>query len=218
MLTELFFGIGPEDVRVSFDSALDDDGDGLVDADANLLELSSWEVHPQFKMQTFGGGATDTHDIALLILKEPAPGVTPAVLPEAGFLDELAAAGELQKGNPATTFVAVGYGIQELQPPQGHAWDGLRNMSIPQYQELLRSWLLLNQVHSNGKSESARTSQGSCSGDSGGPGFWVEDDGTEVLIGIESWGDIPCVATAFKYRLDTEVSLSFIESVTDGLE
>jgi secreted trypsin-like serine protease len=31
---------------------------------------------------------------------------------------------------------------------------------------------------------------GTCYGDPGGPAFWTEPDGTEILVGITSWGDM----------------------------
>jgi secreted trypsin-like serine protease len=59
---------------------------------------------------------------------------------------------------------------------------------------------------------------GTCYGDSGGPAFWTEEDGTEILVGITSWGDANCVATGFNYRVDITETLDFIESVIDSLE
>lgn len=204
---ETFFGVGAADVRVSFDSDLDFVAPGVVGRGATQLAVERWVVHPDFDFSKPPGGG-DAHDIAALVLEEPVAGITPANLPAAGYLDRLLANGELKTGRTPSTFVAVGYGIQELEPPRFHDHDGLRRRSITQYQALLRPWLRLSQVASPGKAAA-----GSCAGDSGGPGFWVEADGREVLVGIESWGDAPCVATAFKYRVDTPGSIAFIRSV-----
>jgi hypothetical protein len=34
--------------------------------------------------------------------------------------------------------------------------------------------------------------------------------GTEVIVGITSWGDTPCVSMGFYYRVDIEHSQEFI--------
>ena len=59
---------------------------------------------------------------------------------------------------------------------------------------------------------------GTCFGDSGGPAFWTEPGGSEILVGITSWGDANCVATGFNYRVDIPETLSFIDSVIADLE
>lgn len=215
VLSERFFGATcPDDVMVTFDPAIDDNGDRFVDPDVLLYRVASCRLHPQFKFQTTGTGATDTHDIAVLILKKAVTGITPLGLPPSGFLDALYDAGRLVNGNPGTTsFLAVGYGNQEFEPPQHHERDGLRRMVNMEFQALLQPWLRLSQVHTPGQDDSG----GTCGGDSGGPGFWVEGDGRETLVSITSWGDTNCVASDFRYRVDTPGSLSFIHSVIDGL-
>jgi hypothetical protein len=60
--------------------------------------------------------------------------------------------------------------------------------------------------------------RGTYFGDSGGPAFWTEPDGSEILVGITSWGDANCVATGFNYRVDIPETLSFIDSVIVDLE
>lgn len=209
---DVFFGATADDTHVSFASDLEFVAPGVVGPGVERRAVERLVVHPDFRGK-FGG--QDAHDIAALVLEEPASGITPATLPSEGFLDGLLAAGMLQNGKNATTFVAVGYGIQELEPPRFHDYDGLRRTSVTQFQALLKPWLRLSQVHAN---ENGKFTGGSCSGDSGGPGFWKQPDGSEILVGIESWGDAPCVATAFKYRVDTEGSLDFIADVIASLE
>ena len=41
---------------------------------------------------------------------------------------------------------------------------------------------------------------------------------TEILVGVTSWGDASCVASAFNYRVDIPDTLDFIESAIQGLE
>ena len=59
---------------------------------------------------------------------------------------------------------------------------------------------------------------GTCYGDSGGPAFWMEPDGTEILVGVTSWGDASCVSSAFNYRMDIPDTLGFIDSIFSDLE
>jgi V8-like Glu-specific endopeptidase len=73
-----------------------------------------------------------------------------------------------------------------------------------------KTWLRLSQNQATGDG-------GTGKGDSGGPSFWTEPDGTEILVGITSWGDAPCVAAGFNYRVDIPDTLDFIHDVIDGL-
>jgi hypothetical protein len=66
------------------------------------VAASSYATNPQFG----SGGASDTHDIAVVLLAQVPAGITPARLPTAGLLDQLKAAHELDD----QTFTAVGYG------------------------------------------------------------------------------------------------------------
>ena len=55
---------------------------------------------------------------------------------------------------------------------------------------------------------------GACYGDSGRPNF-VDIDGTLVLAGITSWGDILCYATPIAYRTDTASARAFLADFVD---
>ena len=59
---------------------------------------------------------------------------------------------------------------------------------------------------------------GTCYGDSGGPAFWMKPDGTEILVGVTSWGDASCVSSAFNYRVDIPDTLGFIDSIFSDLD
>jgi hypothetical protein len=59
----------------------------------------------------------------------------------------------------------------------------------------------------------AQDHEGSCNGDSGGPLFY-EDQGVEYQIGITSWGEIYCRATAFNARTDSARAVEFLACVT----
>jgi hypothetical protein len=48
--------------------------------------------------------------------------------------------------------------------------------------------------------------------------LWREADGTEILVGVTSWGDANCVATGFDDRVDIPHTLNFIDDVIDELQ
>ena len=50
------------------------------------------------------------------------------------------------------------------------------------------------------------------------PAFWTDENSTEILVGITSWGDAACVSNAFNYRVDIPDTLDFIEDVIAGLD
>jgi hypothetical protein len=58
--------------------------------------------HPDFG----SGGASDTHDIAVVLLEDAPAGITSARLPMAGLLDQLKASHQLR----TQIFTVVGYG------------------------------------------------------------------------------------------------------------
>ena len=189
-----------EGVKVSFDT------DNALEN--NLLSVEAVITHPDYNF----GPYSNPRDVGALILaEEVTDNITPAELPGEGFLDELRAAGELNQGKTKAKFTLVGYGTTlEWPPPTFIRPDGKRRVAESEYRALLKAWLRMSQNH-------ATDDGGTCYGDSGGPAFWNED-GTEILVGVTSWGDIPCVATGFNYRVDIPETLSFIESVIAGLE
>ena len=172
-----------------------------------LLDVEQVITHPDYNW----GPTSNPHDVGVLILKKPVKRITPAILPEEGFLDQLLADGELRQGSDGAKFTVVGYGGMLDWPPPEIGYDDQRRFAESEYQALLKAWLRMSQ-------NQATCDGGTCFGDSGGPAFWTEPDGTEILVGVTSWGDANCVATGFNYRVDIPETLSFIESVIDSLE
>ena len=86
--------------------------------------------------------------------------------------------------------------------------DGVRRVAWSEFLNLRKAWLNMSQNQAPGRGDSR-----SCYGDSGGPIFWTDGDGEEVLVAVTSWGDIPCLATGVTYRVDLPSSLAFIESL-----
>jgi hypothetical protein len=171
-----------------------------------MLDVEEVITHPEYGLQP-----NDPHDIAALVLAQPADGIDPAALPYEGFLDDLKSEGLLRNGPNGAGFVLVGYGGTLEWPPPEITYDDYRRVAVSEYKSLPGPWLHMSQNGLQGNG-------GTCFGDSGGPAFWVDGDGNETIVGITSWGDAQCVATSFNYRVDIPDSIAFIEGVIGGLE
>lgn len=171
-----------------------------------LLEVEAVLTHPDYAW-----GGNNPHDVGLLILAEPVTDITPANLPSLGYLDDLKAAGVLRQKTEGAKFTMVGYGGILDWPPPDITYDDYRRVSVSEYVALVPYQLHLNQhiYKDNG---------GTCFGDSGGPAFYTESDGTEVIVGITSWGDAQCIVTGFNYRVDIPDTLDFITATIAGLD
>src|SRR4030095_4025452 len=103
-------------------------------------------------------------DVGALVLAEP-PGLTPAALPEAGYLDDRIARGRLRVDDAPSRLVAVGYGEQLIfPPPLNLPVEGVRRGAQAGFRPLVPRWLVNTQNPSLGFG-------GTGSGDSGGPFF-----------------------------------------------
>jgi hypothetical protein len=183
-------------IWVSFDETLP----------GTLLEVAGVFTHPNYNITQ-----SNPCDVGVLILAEEVTGIDLANLPDKGFLDKLKKQGKFRQGSQEADFTVVGYGGTLSWPPPYIEYDDSRQYAESEYQALLKSWLRLSQNLATGDG-------GTCYGDSGGPAFWTEPDGSEILVGITSWGDVPCVASGFYYRVDTADTLDFIADVFASLE
>lgn len=174
-----------------------------------LLDVAQVITHPDYNW----GPTSNPHDVGVLILAEPVPmtDIEPANLPPLGFLDQLREEGKLNQGKTKAKFTLVGYGGTLHWPPPEVTYEDQRQFAVSEYRALLKAWLRMSQNQATGDA-------GTCYGDSGGPAFWTEPDGSEILVGITSWGDANCVATGFNYRVDIPETLSFINDVIADLE
>jgi hypothetical protein len=197
--TDGWEGTGVDTFWVNFD----------VDAlnESTLLEVDRVITHSGY----WWGPTSNPIDVGALVLAEPVIGITPATLPEAGFLDRLQQEGRLKHGKERAKFTLVGYGGTLEWPPPEITYEDKRQFAESEFQTLLKAWLRMSQ-------NQARGDGGTCGGDSGGPAFWTEEDGTEVLVGITSWGDAYCISTGFNYRVDIPDTLGFIDEVIRSLE
>jgi hypothetical protein len=165
---------------------------------AGLVAASRHVGNPQFG----SGGASDTHDIAVVLLAQAPAGITPARLPAAGLLDQLKAAHQLD----AQTFTPVGYGtVREDKTGGPHSlfFDGVRRYALQHALNLEKAWLLLSMNPSTGNG-------GTCYGDSGGPHF-LDGVNSNLIASITITGDAWCRATDKTYRLDTASARDFLD-------
>ncbi len=153
--------------------------------------------HPEY-----GHDYAHMNDLAVVVLNEPVPGIVPATLPTAGFLDELG-----PQALHDQAFTAVGFGVVEPDPGNGppiYLGAGLRRFSNPNYRSLSDSLLRLSQNPANGDG-------GSCFGDSGGPNFFgAGDNETTMIAGVTAFGDRVCRSLCLTIRLDTPAARDFL--------
>jgi hypothetical protein len=162
-----------------------------------VIAAASAVVDPQYAGQ---GGTANLHDLALVFLPQGATrGMTPLKLPPAGYLDALAAKGELSKA----MFVNVGYGVSANRTgvPQ-YGYDGRKGVSKSEFMGLQPTWLgLLMNAAATGEG-------GDCYGDSGGPKFL--DGRPDMVLATVTTGDYVCRATTWDWRLDTPEARGFL--------
>ncbi|MGE5140529.1 MAG: trypsin-like serine protease, partial [Rudaea sp.] len=164
-------GIGPHDVWVTFDSVLSQTG---------TFYRGTYHTNP-----LYGHDAADPHDIAVIVLDQAVQGITPATLPTAGELDELAA----KAGLKDQEFTAVGYGGVRTDKTGGWhyiTYDDTRRYASQYFLSLTPAWLRLSENISTG-------SGGTCYGDSGGPHF-MGDKTSNLVVALTVTGDANCRA------------------------
>lgn len=156
----------------------------------------------------------DPYDVGVVILDVPAVGIEPAALPDPGLLADLKKKRILEGGHEdGVYFTLVGYGgILASWPPPVLAYEHMiRRVSQSEYVALTKVYLHLSQKAVFGE-------EGNCYGDSGGPAFWIDPDGNEIIVAVNSAGDAQCVATSFNYRVDIPDVLEWIEGQIESAE
>jgi hypothetical protein len=118
----------------------------------------------------------------------------------------------LKAQSDRTVFRVVGYGVDPGDANNGHLPfppDGLRRVGHPEFQNLHDTWVYTDQNDS-------RDLSGTCTGDSGGPFFWVDPvTGQETMVAITSRGPL---TSGHDYRVDTSIALDFINSAIASVE
>ena len=182
----------PETIKVSFDAL------NIFDP-AGWIDVAQIATHPEYGSLEYN----NPHDVGVLVLAAAPAGISPAILPEEGFLEQLKREKILGDGPEKAKFIVAGYGTTITWPPPEVLDNGVgRYVALSEYRAIMKPWLLMSQNHNLGNA-------GTCFGDSGGPAF-IEYNGQLVLVGITSWGDPNCVASGFDYRVDIPETLDFI--------
>jgi hypothetical protein len=149
---------------------------------------------------------SDSGDIAVLLVSDrDTRGITPAKLPVANLLDQLAARNGLEN----SVYTNVGYGLQNRVVGGGVPYYQDRNpiprmYSYSTFNALNNTYLRLSQNPSTGDG-------GTCFGDSGGPNF-MDVNGARTLVAITITGDSVCRATNVTYRTDSASARAFLSS------
>jgi hypothetical protein len=161
----------------------------------NTIEATAWTAHPDFTEAQFY-----LHDVGLILLSKPINLASSQYgrLPAVNQLDAL------KPGN-RSTFTAVGYGIQYINPVK------LESQRIRMFAE--PRLVQINNKNSTGDfslllSNNANTG-GTCFGDSGGPNYLGS---TNVVAGVTSFSRSAdhCVGSGGVFRLDRANVLDFI--------
>ena len=164
-------------------------------AGSSKVYWGTWHADP-----LFSGAQGDPHDTAVVVLDKAVSGITPAQLPRAGSLSNLA-------GNQA--FTSVGYGAQSVTIDHGPTFHYSDTRFVATSDTLFainKAWLKISMNPSLGDG-------GTCYGDSGGPNFLgAGATETSIVAATTITGDFMCRATNVTYRLDTASARGFLAS------
>ena len=167
--------------------------DSVYEAETGKVHWGTWYADPLFR-----GAQDDPHDIAVVVFDKPVKGITPARLPAAGSLSNLAS-------NQA--FTSVGYGAQAVTIDRGPTFHYADIRYVATSDTLFainKSWLRISMNPTLGDG-------GTCYGDSGGPNFLgAGSTETNIVAATTITGDFMCRATNVVYRLDTASARSFL--------
>ena len=149
-------------------------------------------IHPGYvPLQSGLGGTLGEYDVSVLVLSEEAS-AAPSRLRLAPLTEDIV----------GTTVVSVGYGVTETGA------SGVKFSAALTVDELDEMFLISD-------SDTNENGANICSGDSGGPQFFVDADGTPVQWAVHSWGDSQCLYSSGSTRVDVVADwlLEQIESV-----
>ena len=188
-------GLGPDDLRVSFDVAPDDDSTYYV-ADHLVVNPDWLTAGPCLGNSKHLCLASPAEDIALVFLKEAVAGVTPSPIAGPGYLDALDVTSE--------NFTVVGYGTDDFvtgsafSPNAITIFDGVRS-----YREVTAIT-----THDAFPDRFLKITAGVCFGDSGGPLF---HDGT--IVALNTWTfSARCAGPNLEYRTDSAIAQAFLDA------
>jgi V8-like Glu-specific endopeptidase len=180
-------------MRVFTESDVQNGNNNYPYSGPNTIDAKSWKSHPLFTEAAFY-----LHDVGLIQLKKSftLPSSAYGVLPAANQEDALSP-------GRSTTFTAVGYGLQRVNPAQV-TQEKIRMVANPYLIQINTGFtgpgsLLLSNNASSG---------GTCFGDSGGPNYLGTSN---VIAGVTSFGlNGSCGGTGGVFRLDKSDVLDFV--------
>jgi len=180
-------------MRIFTESDVQNGNNNYPFAGPNTIEAVGWHAHPLFTENAFF-----LHDVGVVLLSK-------AFKLQAGQYGTLPTTDQLDalKPSSATTFTAVGYGLQRINPAKVEA-ERIRMFAGPHLIQINGGIvgdfsLLLSNNASTG---------GTCFGDSGGPNFVGTSN---VIGGVTSFGlNGTCGGTGGVFRLDRQNVLDFV--------
>jgi secreted trypsin-like serine protease len=180
-------------MRVFTESDVENGNNNYPFPGPNTVEAKAWHSHPKFTEAAFY-----LHDVGVIELKTAIdlPASAYGRLPSVDQLDAL-------KPSSSTTFTAVGYGLQRINPVFVQD-DLIRQSALPHLLQINTGFtgvgsLLLSNNASTG---------GTCFGDSGGPNYL---GATNVVAGVTSFGlNGTCGGTGGVFRMDRSDVLAFV--------
>jgi secreted trypsin-like serine protease len=181
-------------IRIFTESDVENGNNNFPFAGPNTIEAAQWRAHPLFTERAFF-----LHDVGVIRLTKAVklPADQYGTLPTVNQLDAL------QTGS-ATTFTAVGYGVQRISPAFIEA-ELIRMSAEPHLIQINTPGftgdfsLLLSNNASTG---------GTCFGDSGGPNYLGTGN---VIAGVTSFAlNGTCGGTGGVFRLDRQNVLDFV--------
>jgi hypothetical protein len=169
-------------------------------------EVAAGNIH-NYGFANFAG-FPNTHDVGVLILKQPIYLSEYGVLPAAGQLDSLGTA----RGKKDTVFTVSGYGL---------SYSSQEHSAVPNISFRIRLMANSTLVNLNSAETAGYNLQtqgngndrgGTCSGDSGGPVF-LGGTTSNLIVAVTSFGlNALCRGTDFGYRVDRSEVLDWIRS------
>jgi hypothetical protein len=153
----------------------------------------------------------NTYDVGLILLDEPIYVAEYGALPTLGQFDYLSTAKGSVKDRRA---VIVGYGLQGKIPAfAGDDWVRYVGQTSVINTGQSNQAGYQNLVFSNNPGKGTGPG-GTCSGDSGGPAFWVNPatgQETNIVMAVNSYSITPnCNGTDYQFRTDIADALNFI--------
>jgi hypothetical protein len=188
-------GLGPDDLRVSFDPAPDET--------STYYSVEEIVIHPDWASRPQGRGnskrlylAPPAEDIALVFLTEDVAGVDPSPVADADYFDGIDITAE--------TFTVVGYGTDEyitgsaMSAKAVTVFDGIRS-----YRDVS-----VITLHDAFPDRFLKITAGVCFGDSGGPLFHED-----TVVALNSWTfSMRCAGPNLEYRLDSPTAQTFLDA------